>query len=65
MQFALQNMSCGSCVRHINQALAAVDPGAKVEADTVSRKITVDTKASQGDVEKALADAGYPATALQ
>lgn len=64
MQFHVEDMTCGSCVRHINQAIAAVDPQAKVEADTVDRRIKVETTASQEAIEKALADQGYPATAL-
>tara|TARA_Y100001934_G_C11648053_1_gene448677 strand:- start:28 stop:222 length:195 start_codon:yes stop_codon:yes gene_type:complete len=63
MQFHVQNMTCGSCVRHVNEAIAKVDPAAKVEADTVSRKITVTTTVAQDVIEKALADDGYPAIA--
>ena len=43
MHFHVPDMSCGSCVRHVNEAIARIDPGAKVEADTVSRRITVST----------------------
>ena len=63
MQFHVQNMTCGSCVRHVNEAITKVDPAAKVEADTVSRKITVTTTVAQDVIEKALADDGYPAIA--
>ena len=62
MQFHVQDMTCGSCVRHVNEAIAKVDPAAKVEADTVSRTITVVTTASQQQIEKALRDDGYPAS---
>jgi copper chaperone len=61
MQFHVQNMTCGSCVRHINQAIAKIDPAAHVEADTASRQITVVTTASQAAIERALADDGYSA----
>ena len=62
MQFHVQDMTCGSCVRHVNEAIAKIDPTAKVEADTVSRKITVTTTASRQQIEKALRDDGYPAS---
>jgi copper chaperone len=62
MQFHIQDMTCGSCVRHVNQAIAKVDPAATVEADTASRRITVTTTASQQQIEKALRDDGYPAS---
>ncbi len=63
MKFTVQDMTCGSCVRHINAAIAKVDPAAKVEADTVSRTITVQSSADRETIAKALADDGYPALA--
>ena len=47
MQFHIEKMTCGGCVKHVTQAVATVDPSAKVEADTVARKITVTTTASR------------------
>lgn len=61
MQFEVENMTCGSCVKHITQAINIVDPNAKLEADTVARLITVQTTASQRDIEVALEAEGYPA----
>jgi len=65
MQFHVQEMTCGSCVRHINEAIGKVDPEATIEADTVSRTISVTTTASQEDIQKALADDGYPTTLIE
>ncbi|GFE80658.1 hypothetical protein GCM10011487_26580 [Steroidobacter agaridevorans] len=64
MQFHIQDMTCGSCVRHVNEAIAKVDPAATIAADTASRRITVTTTASQQQIEKALRDDGYPATLI-
>jgi len=64
MQFLVPDMICGSCVPHVTDAIAKVDPGAEIEADTVARTITVSTSASQQEIEEALADDGYPATAI-
>ncbi len=64
MQFSVPNMSCGSCVRRVEQAILLLDANAKIEGDTVDRKVKIETTASQQDVEKALLEAGYPATAL-
>lgn len=61
----IEGMTCGSCVRHINEAIGKVDPAATVEADTVSRTISVTTTASQEDIQKALADDGYPTTLVE
>lgn len=64
MQFHVENMTCGGCVKHVTQAIATVDPGAKVDADTVARKITVATMASRDAITQALAADGYEATAI-
>lgn len=64
MKFHVPDMTCGSCVPHINDAIAKVDPTALVAADTVARTITVTTAASPQEIEEALADDGYPATAI-
>lgn len=64
MQFHIEKMTCGGCVKHVTQAIATVDPSAKVEADTVARKITVTTTASRDAITQALAADGYEATAI-
>lgn len=61
MKFHVENMTCGSCVRHVTQAVASVDPQATLEADTVSRTISVNTGADAAAIQKALADDGYVA----
>lgn len=62
MQFHIRDMTCGSCVRHVNEAIAKVDPAAKVEADIAARKITVITTATPQQIEQTLRDDGYPAS---
>lgn len=61
MQFSIARMSCGGCVKTITAAIVSIDANAKVEADTVSKQVTVETSASREDVLKALDTAGYPA----
>lgn len=61
MQFEVENMTCGSCVKHIAQAISIVDPHAKLEADTVAGLITLQTSANHRDIEVALEAEGYPA----
>ncbi len=62
MQFDIQNMSCGGCVRSVTKAIQSVDPVAKVTPDLSSRKIVVMSEQSREAFEAALAKAGYPAT---
>lgn len=64
MQFHIDDMTCGSCVRHVNKAIAGIDPNAKIEADTVARRINVATTADADAVIRALAADGYTARLL-
>ncbi|MNJ25160.1 Heavy-metal-associated domain protein [compost metagenome] len=64
MQFHIDDMTCGSCVKHITGAIAALDPDARIEADTVARRISVATTADANAVIRALADDGYTARLL-
>ncbi len=64
MTFHIENMTCGSCVKHITQAIATVDPDAKVTADLATHTVAVTTSAPQEKIEQALADDGYPARAV-
>ena len=65
MQFHVENMSCGSCIKHIAQAITAIDANAKVEVSNADKKVTVDTVASAQAIEVALAEDGYPARAIE
>ena len=64
MTFHIQNMTCGSCVKHVTRAITSVDPAAKVEADTATHLVAVTTVANQQAIEKALEAEGYPARAV-
>lgn len=61
MQFYVENMTCGSCIRHVTRAITTIDPNAMVEVDIAGKQISVDTVASAQAVELALAADGYPA----
>lgn len=60
MQFHVDDMTCGGCARSVTAAITALDNTAKIEADTVARTVKVETLASEDEVKKVLADAGFP-----
>lgn len=60
MQFHIENMTCGGCVRGVTRAIQAVDPKAEINADPPTRKLEVKTDASQEAIEVALNEAGFP-----
>lgn len=59
LEFNIQAMSCGHCVRAITEAVHEVDPKAKVEADLATKRVQVRTEAARAAVVAALAEAGY------
>ena len=61
MQFHIENMTCGGCVRGVTRAIQSVDPDATVEADPPTRKLTVQSKLPDTDFLPALATAGFDA----
>lgn len=60
MQFHIEYMTCGGCVRGVTKAIQSVDPQAEVKADPPTRKLEVATSASREQIEAALNDAGFP-----
>lgn len=54
MEFHVENMTCGGCARGVTRAIQALDANAKVIADPPSRKVTVETTATQEQVAEAL-----------
>ena len=63
MKFHIENMTCGGCVRGVTKAIQGVDPNAEIQADPPSRKLEVNTSATQEQIEAALHDAGFPPVA--
>lgn len=60
--FNVEGMTCGSCVRHIDQALREVDGVLQIEARLAQGEVVVTHQnASTGDMLEALAEAGYQA----
>ena len=63
MQFHVEDMTCGGCAKAVTNAILSVDAKANVSADSVTRKVAVETAASRAEIEEVLNEAGYPAKA--
>lgn len=64
LEFNIQSMSCGHCVRAVTEAVHEVDPKAKVEVDLATKRVHVQTEVARTAVVAALTEAGYaPAAA--
>jgi copper chaperone len=60
IQFHVPDMSCNHCVAAITQAVQAVDPGARVQADLAAHRVDVETaRAAPEAVAAAIREAGY------
>jgi copper chaperone len=59
MQFHIENMHCGGCVRSVTKAIQSVDPAAEVSADPASHKVEVKSAAARERLVAALTDVGY------
>ena len=59
----VEGMSCGSCVKHVTQALQSLPGVGGVEVDLASARVRVSGELAQGSdsLVTALTGAGYPA----
>lgn len=59
----VEGMSCASCVRHVNAALAPVAGVTEVSVDLAAGRVRISGDADVQALMAALQDAGYPAKA--
>lgn len=59
MEFNVNGMTCGGCVRAVTNAIRNVDPDASVDVDLAGKRVSVQSKADAASVEAAITDAGY------
>ena len=59
MQFHIENMTCGGCVRSVTKAIQSVDPAAEVSADPSTHKVDVKSVAPRDRLVAALTEVGY------
>lgn len=64
MQFQIDSMTCGGCVRSVTKAIQALDAAAQVTADISAHTVQVQTTVTQAAVVAALDEAGFPAQVL-
>lgn len=60
IEFQVPAISCGHCVRAVNEAVKEVDPQAKVDVNVETKKVNVESSADRAKLAQALTEAGYP-----
>ena len=59
LQLKVPNMACSACVTTIKNAITVIDPTAKVEADSQTKLVNIETQQSEPAVKQAITAAGY------
>ncbi|OUC14927.1 MAG: hypothetical protein B0A82_09725 [Alkalinema sp. CACIAM 70d] len=59
IQLTIPDMMCSACANTISQAVTALDPNAKVEADPATKLVKIESQTSEGDIRSAIVAAGY------
>ena len=58
-ELRVQGMTCGHCVQSVTKAVQLVDPGAKVDVDLKSQRVSVASGAAPAAITSAIKEAGY------
>lgn len=59
MDFQVQGMTCGHCVKAVTQAVQSVDPQAKVQVDLAGGRVQVDSQQDAAVIARAIEEEGY------
>lgn len=61
LQLKVPQIACAACVNTVTKAVKSVDTTAKVEANTKTKMVSIETQQSEAEIKNAIAQAGYPA----
>lgn len=61
LQLKVPKLACAACVNTVTEAIQSVDATARVDANTKTKIVNVETSQSKEKIEKAIASVGYPA----
>jgi copper chaperone len=62
IRFKVEKMGCGGCAKSLTEAVQAVEPGARVDVDLATKRVTVSGITAPADrIARAITAAGYPA----
>lgn len=59
LNLTIPDMACSACVETITEAVQTLDTQASIQADTATKKVSIETSADRVKVQAAIADAGY------
>ena len=59
LKLKVPSMVCEGCVETVTKAIKTHEPNAKVDIDLDSKKVSVDTKASEESIKQVIVAAGH------
>lgn len=60
LQLTVPKLACSACVNTITKAIKTIDSTATVQADPRTKRVSIETQASETAIKEAIAAAGYP-----
>lgn len=60
IEFKIDAMTCGHCVRTVTQVVQQADPKARVTVDLPTHRVQVETAQPREAIAAVLVEAGYP-----
>lgn len=58
-EMTVPDMACSACADTISQAVVALDPSAKVDANPKTKQVAIETTVPEASVKEAITTAGY------
>jgi copper chaperone len=59
LQLTVPNMACSACSDTIAKAITAIDSTAQIQADPKTKRVNVETEATETAIKEAIVAAGY------
>lgn len=59
IEYTVQDMTCGSCVRRITKAVTDLDPQAQVDVDLKAKRVSIESAQSAEALRAKIVEAGY------
>ena len=59
LKLNVPNLACEGCVETVTEAIATMEPDAKVQVDLNAKTVTVESAASEETIKQAITAAGY------
>ncbi len=60
MEVVIKDMTCGGCAKAVTRLVTRLDPGATVEINLPTQKVSITSSHSDAEVRETLSRGGFP-----